>query len=150
MAELSEMMIALLEAIKGLNGTASKTNEKLELLAEKLESNGLRINGLARAIGAGRMVQKVPIRGSKTGKKSSGEETADGRGNGDKLSFLETEGDNSGTGQNYQVTLHKQFVLEGTDAVKQAFNDEELVFSDADQSVSSGKAGQGDVFSDRH
>jgi hypothetical protein len=82
MAELSETMTALLEAIKGLNETASKSNEKLELLADKLESNGLRIDGLARAV-AGRMVQKVPIRGSKTGKKSSGEETADG---GDKSS----------------------------------------------------------------
>ena len=119
MAEVSEMMTALLGAINGLNETASKSNEKLELLAEKLELNGQRIDGLARAV-AGGMVQKVPIRGSKTGKKSSGEETADGGDNGDDPSVLETEGDYSGTGQNYQVALHEKFVLENTDAVKQA------------------------------
>jgi hypothetical protein len=139
-SEMKEMMASLLE---GLNDTANKNNEKLctqlEIVAEKLDSNGLRIDELTRAVGAGRMVQKVQIKGSKTGKKSSGEETVDGKDNGDIASFLETEGDNSGTGQNYQVTLHEHFVSEGTDAVKQAFNDEELVFSDADQSVSSGK-----------
>ena len=82
-SEMKEMMASLLEAIKGLNDNANKNNEKLctqlEIVAEKLDSNGLRIDELTRAVGAGRMVQKVQIKGSKTGKKSSGEETVDGK-----------------------------------------------------------------------